>query len=341
MYPGLRRFIPLVGFIVSGLIILVGAGCTALPMNEEASAPTITRLTDDPTDEYAAAWSPDGREIAYTIRDRRGNFDVAVIPATGGKPAFLTTNPTYDGLPSWSPDGEWIAFESDRDFRAGIWVMDRQGGNQRKISRSKDGHFTPTWSPDGEQILYESVPADGDLSKNRELWVMDPSGGQARKLGDGFNPEERTLVFTLGHFHPGSVSGSASGLVLSKPFEVFSCGLSWSPDGRRIAFESVRKGAVSIWVMNRDGSNTVQLTRDFSNNWHPVWSPDGSKIAFASDRAGNYDIWVMNADGSQIRPLTFDAASDFRPSWSPDGRKIVFSSLRSGNSDLWVVDLVL
>ncbi len=166
---------------------------------------------------------------------------------------------------------------------------------------------------------------------------MDGSGGNARKLADGFNPEDRQLFFSSGHFH-GSAT-PANSLAVSKPFEIFTCGLSWSPDGERILFESVRAGSIGIWVIDQDGSNPVQLTRGLHNNWHPTWSPDGERIAYASDRSGNYDIWVMNADGSDPVPVTRDMASDFRPSWSPDGKKIVYTSLRSGNADLWAVEL--
>ncbi|MCI0526702.1 MAG: hypothetical protein L0Y56_04520, partial [Nitrospira sp.] len=184
-----------------------------------------------------------------------------------------------------------------------------------------------------------------DLSGNRELWIMDREGENARKLADGFNPEERDLFFTTGHFHSTALEAMPSQptkvLTVSKPYEIFTCGLSWSPDGKKIAFESVRGGSISLWVMNSDGTHPVQLTRDLSNNWHPTWSPDGSRIAFASDRSGNYDIWVMDADGSNPIPLTQDPASDFRPSWSPDGRKIVFTSLRAGTADLWITKLPL
>jgi len=327
-------------------LLLVEQGCSITPVGLKRQTISIEhaeRLTSDPGEEYAPAWSPDGQYIAYTSKDSRGNFDIALIKASGGQAARLTPNPTYDGLPSWSPDSQHIAFESYRDFHADIWVMDLDGQNPRKLTFSREGNFTPTWSPDGSRILYESVPLNSDPSGNRELWVMNREGKNTRKLASGFNPEERDLFFASGHFHSTELEATLSQptkvLTVSKPYEIFTCGLSWSPDGKRIAFESVRGGSISLWVMNSDGTNPVQLTRDLSNNWHPAWSPDGKRIAFASDRSGNYDIWIMDADGSNPAPLTQDPASDFRPSWSPDGKRIVFTSLRSGTADLWVVKL--
>jgi hypothetical protein len=59
---------------------------------------------------------------------------------------------------------------------------------------------------------------------------------------------------------------------------------AWSPDGRQIAFDSMRAGSWDVWVMNADGSGTRQVTIATSAETHPTWSPDGQWIAFSSDR---------------------------------------------------------
>jgi Tol biopolymer transport system component len=100
---------------------------------------------------------------------------------------------------------------------------------------------------------------------------------------------------------------------------------TWSPDGRKIAFASIRGDDIfyftRIWVMNVDGSGLTQLTVDPAGA--PRWSPDGSKIMFL----GN-GISVMNADGSNQRRL--NAGPGTQPAWSPDGRQIVFADTRDG-----------
>jgi TolB protein len=99
---------------------------------------------------------------------------------------------------------------------------------------------------------------------------------------------------------------------------------AWSPDGRKLAFVSERDGNAEIYVMNADGSEQENLTRQPSSDSHPSWSPDGGKLAFVSRRDGNSEIYVMNADGSGLRNLTRTPSADRDPAWSPDGRAIAF-----------------
>jgi Tol biopolymer transport system component len=97
----------------------------------------------------------------------------------------------------------------------------------------------------------------------------------------------------------------------------------WSPDGRRIAFASVRAGVREIWMMNADGTGQQRLTQLAREASSPDWSPDGARIAFQARRAdGNWDIYVMGADGSNVTRLT-SANSQVRPRWSPDGRRLL------------------
>jgi hypothetical protein len=91
--------------------------------------------------------------------------------------------------------------------------------------------------------------------------------------------------------------------------------LVWSPDGSRIAFESVRDGGSEIYVMNAEGSDQRRLTSN--GGAYPAWSPDGSRIAFASGRGGDSEIYVMNADGTGLTNLTSNPAGDHDPDWSP------------------------
>jgi tol-pal system beta propeller repeat protein TolB len=102
---------------------------------------------------------------------------------------------------------------------------------------------------------------------------------------------------------------------------------SWSPNGRHIAFASLRGGLADIFVINSDGGNLTQLTDNPAIDGSPAWSPDGSKIAFVSQRDGNGELYIMNADGSDQVRLTDSPEDEAFPAWSPDGAKIAHSIL--------------
>lgn len=92
---------------------------------------------------------------------------------------------------------------------------------------------------------------------------------------------------------------------------------SWSPDGEKIAFGTNRDGNTEIYVMDADGSNSRNLTKNPSSDQLGNWSPDGNFIVFHTNRDENREIYVMNADGSNPTNLTNNPAEDAFPSWSP------------------------
>src|SRR5687767_4987802 len=113
---------------------------------------------------------------------------------------------------------------------------------------------------------------------------------------------------------------------------------SWSPDGRRLVFESSRHGNGELYVITADGTGERRLTLSPSNvvNTHASWSPDGSSIVFDSFRDGAFHLYVIRPDGSGRRRLTQGNAAGVQefarhPEWSPDGRFIAFDSRRDGN----------
>ncbi len=93
----------------------------------------------------------------------------------------------------------------------------------------------------------------------------------------------------------------------------------WGQADGKIAFISDREGNNDVWIMNADGSDSVNLTqgRDCAS---PVWSPDGTKIAYI---AGG-EIWLMGADGSNPQQVTDDAVDKARLWWSEDGSSIYY-----------------
>ena len=266
-------------------------------------------------------------QIAF-VSHRDGNPEIYVMDADGGNQRRLTNNPDKDYSPSWSPDGKRIIFMSNRDGHTHlihgwptyeIYVMDADGSNPQNLTNDRNDDRSPSWSPDGKRIAFVSN-RDGfkneELVITQEIYVMDADGGNPQNLTNDLNND-------------------------SSP--------SWSPDGKWIVFSSARDGHFEnefgitdeIYVMDADGGNPQRLTENPKNDWDPVWSPDGKRIAFTSDRKGdfeNFEIYVMDADGENEQRLTENRVDDKSPSWSPDGKRIVFYSNMEGNYEIYAMD---
>ncbi|MDE0040802.1 MAG: hypothetical protein OXT74_02095 [Candidatus Poribacteria bacterium] len=112
---------------------------------------------------------------------------------------------------------------------------------------------------------------------------------------------------------------------------------TWSPDGDRIAFVSSRGTYSSIYTMDSDGRNVMQLT-GASNVSDPAWSPDGVKIAFTRPNGGKIQVWVMDADGGNPVQLTHIGSNHF-PAWSPSGNRLAFVTFkRHEGAEIYVID---
>ena len=215
-----------------------------------------------------------------------------------------------------------IAFVSDRDGNFEIYVMDADRGNQQKLTNNPSNDKYPSWSPDGKRIAFQS-DRDGHPDVipgwfTSEIYVMDNDGGNQQKLTN--NPSRDTSP-------------------------------SWSPDGKRIAFQSDRDGNfnVEIYVIDADGSNPQNLTNNPTADYFPSWSPDGKRIVFSAVREGHFknglnltfEIYVMDANGDNQQRLTENRKNDWFPSWSPDGERIAFAADRKGdfeNFEIYVMD---
>jgi Tol biopolymer transport system component len=137
-----------------------------------------------------------------------------------------------------------------------------------------------------------------------------------------------------------------------------------SPDGKTIAFTSMRDGDLEIYTMRTDGSHVRRLTHELGYDGGPFWSHDGKHIVYraghpaeGSPEAADYrrlltqglvrpsqmDLWVMDADGSHKRQVTNLGGASFAPYFTPDDRQIIFATNfrdpRSRNFDLYLVNV--
>jgi Tol biopolymer transport system component/DNA-binding winged helix-turn-helix (wHTH) protein len=269
----------------------------------------LRRLTTSRTD-GAPAFSPDGRTLAFT-RGAVGSpiylLRLAKNYQPEGEPEQIATAAELYGTSSavWSQNGRDILFSSSIAGNSGLWrVAASAGAKPRRLAFASEDAYEPAVSRQGNRLAYAVFRSDANI------WRIDLLG-------------------------PSRKPGTPARLIASTRMDASP---AYSPDGRRIAFESDRSGAPEIWVCASNGSNAVQLTALGAQLvMTPKWSPDGRDIAFTAIQAGNEDLYVVSANGGPPRRVTSHPQVDKWPSWSGDGKSLYFCSNRSGSSEIWMM----
>lgn len=192
--------------------------------------------------------------------------------------------------------------------------------------------------------IYASAQTSKDTSKSTAKWdVNNPPGQDYKEVSFTVNegtwmnldvsPKGDAIVFDLlGDIYTMPITGgTAKVLRQGLAYEVQP---RFSPDGNHILFTSDAGGGDNIWVMDKDGSNARQVTKEnFRLLNNAVWSPDGNYIIarkhFTSGRSlGAGEIWIYHisgGDGIQLTKRKNDQQDVNEPAVSPDGRYVYFS----------------
>ena len=118
-------------------------------------------------------------------------------------------------------------------------------------------------------------------------------------------------------------------------------GLSWSPDGKHIAFASKSGKEDSIIIVDVKSGDYKKIPIPLDGVFTTAWHPTSNKIVFIGHKDDASDLYVMDTDTQELINLTNDTFSDFSPSWSASGDKIIFSSDRGvskGSPDMFDID---
>ncbi len=170
-------------------------------------------------------------------------------------------------------------------------------GARNVVTSANDRNEGAQVSPDGKTIAFMS-----DRSGTVEIWTMNWDGTSARKLT-----------------------------------HIGNCGSPrWSPDSQWIAFDALREGVSSIFVVAAGGGPATTIVADGSQNMVPSWSNDGKWIYFASDRVNKeFQVWkVPRSTGPALQVTQHGGFSTFE---SFDGRMLYYSKTRFDNPEIWEV----
>lgn len=181
-------------------------------------------------------YAPNGRQIAVSREESRGNTEIVILDDRGRPVEVVARNEGIDVSPTWAPDGRRLAFCSSRGGSPQIYVVDALGGGLRRVTHQGSYNTSPAWSPTGERIAYTGRVPGGSF----QIFVVDLGTGGLRQVTQG--PGDNTSA-------------------------------SWSPDGRYLIFSSTRSGREELYVSDWRGRRQHRLIAGPGGDTSPTWSP--------------------------------------------------------------------
>jgi dipeptidyl aminopeptidase/acylaminoacyl peptidase len=301
------------------LLALLGSAPCARA-SEAAPTPAKRFLAIDDFDRLQALddlqCSPDGRWVAYTVTHNDEQADsrrsaVWMVSWDGIEDVRLTYGPESDDSPRWSPDGRYLAFLSARPAEGAdqVFLLDRRGGEARRLTDVKQEITDYQWSPDGKKLVL--------VMRERE----DPKAPPKPIVIDRYAFKEDVQGYltsaSLRHLYLFDVETGETEL-LTRDALYDDRDPAWSPDGSHVAYvsnhatEPDQSGTNDVFLVDaRAGSTPVRLLTAYApNEQHLVWSPDGRLIAYLvgappRDYAYAQDkLAVVPAGGGSPRVLT-------------------------------------
>ena len=282
-----------------------------------------------------AAWSPDGKLIAYTNLG-----DLYVAKADGSEPRKLISINGDIRNVTWSPGGSHLRFDSSETTgTVGLQIEREVSVDGTSLHVLLPGWHNPPdeccgkWTADGEYFVFQSQGQIWALPEKAGMFQPDPKPIQLTfspmTLSSPLPSKDGKRLFVIGRTYRGELVRYDSKKVQFVPLlgGISAEYVDFSKDGQWIAYTSYPEGA--LWRSRIDGSDPLQLTFPPISPLLPRWSPDGKTILFFQFAQGGDKparIYEVSPEGGTPRVLLPDDRSQqFDPNWSPDGSKIIFS----------------
>jgi len=281
------------------------------------------------------AASADGAQVAFIID--RPSIDkppyvlgpiLAASDVHGAIYRELFTATRYIADASWSPDGKLIAFLADDALR----IVPANGGQLRKVS--DEFHFVPDdslnrveWSPDGKLIAFSSAHGYESV-----LVVVRPDGTHRLAIAQSgefaWSPDGSMLAFGTSGLSVIRPDGSGLHHLVAPAANKGVVGITWSPDGKAISFESEPPhdssgGGLDLCIVSYDGAQLLRLASCGVFLSRAEWSSNGRSLSFVQEQGGcrnshDYRIAVIDTDTRAVRTIADSDAIFAGPAWVSD-----------------------
>jgi Tol biopolymer transport system component/DNA-binding winged helix-turn-helix (wHTH) protein len=300
------------------------------------------------------AWTPDAKWLCFTNEIGAAGHHVLFLlsPDSGAVQRLLPEedNGIGDFSPAFSPDGRWLAFARFEHPNNSNLLIQRLSPDLRPEGAPigvKDAGVNPrapVWTPDGKKIFFldrtrimeaeVGGPARAfyvSTSAFNELTMSEPGPRFVASLQNGQHE-----IWTIPLGAKGlKAEGPAQRIVQSSAGETLP---RFSPDGRSLAFSSIRSGSSEIWLADSDGENPRQLTnQSFYIAGYARWSPDGRFLAFHGRLPDDPQLYVVRVADGMIKQITHGKPGFMGPSWSTDGRTLYADTIENGNNRTYIV----
>ncbi len=298
-----------------------------------------------------AYFSFDGSRLIFQSTPREAGCDqIYTLDLASGETREVSTGQGRTTCSYYYPSGDKILYSSTHHFDAAcppvpdfsmgyvwplyptfdVFVAEADGSDPRQLTSTFGYDAEATFSPRGDRVVFTSV-RDGDL----ELYSMEPDGSRVTRLthrvgydgGAFYSPDGARIVFRA--YYPETEEERADYL-------------------RLLGLGLIRPSQLDIYVMDADGANQRQITRNGAANFAPFWHPSGEKIIFSSNlddpQGRDFELYLVNLDGSSLERVTYSPDFDGFPVFSQDGKYLVWGSNRNnenpGETNIFIAEWV-
>ena len=285
------------------------------------------------------SWSPDGRQLAYATIESDEDWSHVELLDVAGSGKRLLPKPAGcadAGLPGFSPDARWLAYVCTSSFAVyDVYVTELVTGATRRVASLQGNPQGLAWTPKGDALIVAN-----ESETDSGIWRITLRGQSSRllhsegSLGPGVTVAARGIAFVresrvidIWRADLSAPSSASNNLIASTRTQLVP---AYSPDGKRIVFESTRSGSSEIWLADAEGHNPDKLTSfNGPQTGAPSWCADGRRIAFDSRASGTSAIYVLDVFGGRPRRLDTSRENLALPVWSQDCRWIIASNGRT------------